>query len=95
MKFDISKPLLNLRNSWDTNVMTLGLCTIPCKTTSETWLWHRYVISCKTIAGLSASIYDPMQDHVWEMALASIYDPIVAKLARGSKEVRVRFTLSN
>ncbi|KHG17431.1 Hydroxyacylglutathione hydrolase [Gossypium arboreum] len=40
--------------------MTLGLCTIPCKTMSGTWLWHRYVISCKTIAGLSASMCDPM-----------------------------------
>ncbi|KHG05509.1 hypothetical protein F383_31526 [Gossypium arboreum] len=29
------------------------------------------------------------------MALASTYDPIVAKLARGSKDVRARFVLSN
>ncbi|KHG22375.1 hypothetical protein F383_27298 [Gossypium arboreum] len=44
---------------------------IPCKTISEIWHWHRYEISCKTIVGLSASICDP----------------IIAKIARGSKNV--------
>ncbi|KHG05364.1 Pesticidal crystal cry1Ha [Gossypium arboreum] len=52
---------------------------ISCKTISGIWHWHRYETSCKTIAGLSASTCDP----------------IVAKLAQRSKDVRARFTLSN
>ncbi|KHG14267.1 Pesticidal crystal cry1Ha [Gossypium arboreum] len=42
---------------------------IPCKIISRIWHWHRYETSCKTIAGLSSLICDP----------------IIAKLARGSK----------
>ncbi|KHG15798.1 Nitrate reductase [Gossypium arboreum] len=44
---------------------------------------------------LLASICDPMSDRAWDMALASICDPIVTKLARGSKDIGARFTLSN
>ncbi|KHG09224.1 hypothetical protein F383_36481 [Gossypium arboreum] len=47
---------LNLKNSWDTNVITLRICVIPCKAMSGTWHWHQYETSCKTIAMLSASI---------------------------------------
>ncbi|KHG07471.1 Pentatricopeptide repeat-containing -like protein [Gossypium arboreum] len=77
---------LNLRNSWDTNVITLGICVIPCKTMSGTWHWYQYETSCKAIAGLSASIC--------MIQCKTMSGTCVAKLARGSKDIGARFTLS-